>query len=205
MRIVLVLALFAFAADCEAQEITFRREVLPPPTTFAEMEQLKGPVSSGSCALPSVSLVVDSLKPIILSDSATLLVPGGWQALEQRPGDDEQDRTRLAGPADSRALIERERNGATGRHFLMYGNGEQPEGATCSIPRGQAGVIWTFYPPHPQDPSLRKYMALGSIITPAGRWYNVSLGAASATDQYQLASILTELMLLQSPVATAIH
>lgn len=205
MRIVLALALFAFAVDCEAQEITFQRDVLPAPTTFAGLEQLKGPVPSGPCTLPSMSLPVDSLKAITLGDSATLMLPSGWQTIDLRPSDDEHARTRLAGPGDSRVLIERERNGASGRHFLMYGSGERPEGATCSLPRGQAGAIWTFYPPNPQDSGIRKYTALGSIITPAGVWYSVTLATASAADQYQLASIVTDVMLLPSPVAAASH
>ena len=205
MRIVLLLALFAISVDCEAQEIIIRSEVLPPPTTFAALEQLKGPAPSGPCTLPSISLRVDSLKPITLGDSATLTFPSGWQTIELRPGDDEHVRTRLAGPGDGRVLIDRERNGATSRHFLMYGSGERPEGATCSLSRGQVGAIWTFYTPNPQDTGVRKYVALGSIITPAGSWYSVTVAAASTSDQHQLASIVTEVMLLPSQVAPATH
>jgi hypothetical protein len=205
MRILLALVLFAFGVDCDAQEIILRREVLPPPTTFAGLEQLKGPVPTGPCTLPSAPFTVDSLKAITLGDSATLMLPSGWQAIELRPSDDEHSRTRLAGPGDSRVLIERERNGATSRRFLIYGSGEQPEGMTCSLPRGRAGAIWTFYLPNPEDTGVRKYTALGSIITPAGLWYSVTLSTASAADEYQLASTVTEVMLLPAAVAPALH
>jgi hypothetical protein len=205
MRIQLVFCLFAFGVDCEAQDITVRPDVQPPPTTFASLQQLTGPLPSGPCTLPSISLAVDSLKPITLGDSASFMLPNGWQASELRPSDDGSVRTRLIAPGDSRILIDRELNGAISRHFIMYGNGERPEGATCSLPRGQAGAIWTFYAPNPQDASVRKYTALGSIITPAGSWYSVTVGASSAADQYQLASIVTEVMLRPSYVAPPAH
>jgi hypothetical protein len=97
-------------------------------------------------------------------------------------------------------LIERKRNGASGRSFLMYRNGEVPEGTTCSLERGQTGAIWSFYLPDPQDASgVRKYTAVGSVITPAGLWYGVMLTTSSVADQSRLASVLTELMLLPSP------
>ena len=200
MRILFVLALFALAVECEAQDIIIRRAELPPPTTFAGLKQLSGPLPSGPCAFPSVSLSVDSLSPIALGDSATLRLPPGWRTSPLHPSDDEHTRTRLAAPGDNRVLIERQRNGASGRHFLMYGSGELPEGATCSLERGQTGAIWTFYLPDPQDTTgVRKYVALGSVITPAGVWYSVTLWTSSAADQSRLASILTEAMLLPSP------
>jgi hypothetical protein len=200
MRIVLVLWLSALAVNCDAQDMVIRRDELPSPTTFAGLKQLEGPIPSEPCTFPPVSLSVDSLRPIALGDSATLLLPMGWQLKELRPSDDEQARTRLAGPGDGRVLIERQRNGATSRPFLMYGSGERPEGKTCSLVRGQMGAIWTFYLPNPQDTtSGRKYMAMGSVITSAGFWYSVTLSTSSGADQFRLAGILTEAMLLPSP------
>lgn len=200
MRILFVLPLFALAVECEAQDVVIRRVELPPPTTFAGLQQLRGPVPSGPCAFPSVSLSVDSLSPIALGDRATLRLPPGWQTSPLRPSDDVHTRTRLSAPGDSRVLVERKLNGAIGRQFLMYGNGERPEGTTCSLDRGQTGAIWTFYLPDPQNTnSLLKYTALGSIITPAGFWYSVTLWTSSVADQSRLASILTEAMLLPSP------
>ena len=196
MRILLVLALIALAGECEAQDVIGRMAELPPPTTFAGLQQLRGPVPSGPCVLPSVSLEVDSLSPITLGDSATLRLPPGWQTSPLHPNEDEHSRTRLAAPGDNRVLIERKHNGASGRPYLMYGSGELPEGTTCSLERGQAGAIWTFYLPNPQDTGVRKYNAFGSIITRGGLWYSVSLGTFSAADQSRLASILTEAMLL---------
>jgi len=199
MRIVLVLALFALAGDCEAQDVIIQRVELPPPTTFAGLKQLRGPLPSGPCTFPSVSLSVDSLSPIALGDSAILLLPNGWRS-SPLPNDDEYTTTRLAAPGDNRVWIERKRNGAVSRQFLRYGSGEQPVGTTCSLERGQTGAIWTFYPPDPRGTSgPRKYTAMGSIIRPAGFWYEVTLSTSSATDQSQLASILTEAMLLPSP------
>jgi hypothetical protein len=200
MRILLVLALFALAVESEAQDVIMRRVELPPPTTFAGLQQLSGPLPSGPCAFPSVSLSVDSLNPIALGDSATLRLPPGWRARPLLPSDDEHTQTRLAAPGDNRVLIERKRNGASSRQFLMYGSGERPEGMTCSLERGQTGAIWTFYLPDPQDTTgARKYAALGSIITSAGLWYSVALWTSSSADQSRLASILTEAMLLPSP------
>jgi hypothetical protein len=205
MRIVLVLALFGLAVDCEAQ-IIVRRVELPPPTTFAGLEQLRGPTPSGPCTFPPVSLSVDSLSPITLGDGATLRLPTDWRTSALRPSDDEHATTRLAAPGHNRVLIERKRNGATSRQYLMYRSGERPEGTTCSLKRGQTGAIWSLYLPDPQDTTgLLKYTALGSVITPAGFWYNVTLWTSSAADQSRLASVLTEAMLLPSPSAHATH
>jgi hypothetical protein len=204
MRMVLVLALLVIAPDCEAQDIVFRLDEQPAPTTFAGLEQLRGPAPSGPCTFPSLSLSVDSLRPVALADSASLLLPTGWQTRELNPNDDEHTRTRLAGPGDSRVLIERQHNGASSRPFLMYGIGERPEGMTCSLARGQMGAIWTLYLPNPQDTTgVRRYTALGSIINPAGFWYSVTLWTSSAAYQSQLAAVLTELLLLPSPTAQA--
>jgi hypothetical protein len=205
MRIALVLALFGLAVDCEAQ-IIVRRVELPPPTTFAGLEELRGPTPSGPCTFPPVSLSVDSLRPIALSDSATLRLPRGWQTRALHPSDDVHTITRLAAPGDSRVLIERKHNGATSRQYLMYRSGERPEGTTCSLEHDQTGAIWSLYLPDPQDTTgLLKYTALGSVITPAGFWYNVTLLTSSAADQSLLASVLTEVMLLPSPGAQATH
>ena len=200
MRILIVLALFAVAAMSEAQDtVLFRRVELPPPTTFAGLARLKGHQPSGPCTFPSVPLPVDSLSTITLGDSATLRLPPGWQTIALRPGDDAHTRTRLAVPSDNRVLIDRKRNGASGRPYLMYTTGERPEGATCSLERGQAGAIWSFYGPAPQNIiGPRRYTALGSVITPAGRWYSVTLSTSSAADQSRLASLLTEAMLVPS-------
>jgi hypothetical protein len=199
MRILFAVALFALAVECEAQDVIVRRVELPPPTTFAGLQQLPGPPPSGPCTFPAVSLPVDSLSPITLGDSAKLRLPPGWQTSPLHPSDD-QTYTRLAAPGDNRVLIERKRNGASGRSFLMYRNGEVPEGTTCSLERGQTGAIWSFYLPDPQDASgVRKYTAVGSVITPAGLWYGVMLTTSSAADQIRLASVLTQVMLLPSP------
>jgi hypothetical protein len=199
MRILFVLALFAFTIECGAQDVIFRRVELPPPTTFAGLKQLRGPLPSGPCRFPSVSLSVDSLSPLALGDSATLRLPPGWRTSPPLPSDDERTRTRLTAPGDNRVLIERKRNGAVSRSFLMYRSGEHPEGTTCSLERGQTGAIWTFYLPDPEDTTgVRKYAALGSVITPAGLWYGVTLSTSSAEDQSRLAGILTEAMLLPS-------
>jgi hypothetical protein len=202
---VLVLALFGLAVDCEAQ-IIVRRVELPPPTTFAGLEQLRGPTPTGPCKFPFVSLSADSLSPIALGDSATLQLPRGWRTSALRPSDDEHATTRLAAPGNNRVLIERKRNGATSRQYLMYRSGERPEGTTCSLERGQTGAIWTFYLPDPQDTTgVLKYTALGSVITPAGFWYNVTLLTSSVGDQSRLVSVLTEAMLLPSPSTHATH
>jgi hypothetical protein len=195
---VAMLLLFCFAVECEAQDVLVRRVELPPPTTFAGLQQLSGPMPSGPCTFPSVSLSADSLTAIVLGDSATLRLPPGWRNNPLGPTGDEHTRTRLVTPDDNRVSIERKRNGASSRDFLMYGTGERPQGTTCSLERGQTGAIWTFYPPNPQDTSVRKYGALGAVITPAGFWYSVSLWTSSVSDQSRLASILTEAMLLPS-------
>jgi hypothetical protein len=198
MRILLLVALVAFAVECEAQDIQIQRLELPPPTTFAGLQQLKGPAPSGPCAFRSVTLLVDSLNTIAVGDSTTLRLPRDWKTRPLLPGDDEYTHVRLAAPDDNRVRVQRERNGAHGRSFLMYRSGERPEGATCTVERGQAGAIWSFYPPDPQDTTTgsRKYTALGAVITPAGFWYSVSLWTSSAADQSRLASILTEALLL---------
>jgi hypothetical protein len=195
---VALLALFGLAVECEAQDVIVRRVELPPPTTFAGLKQLGGPVPTGPCTFPSVSLSADSVSPIILGDSVTLRLPRDWRTSPLGPSDDEHTRTRLVTSGDNRVSIERKHNGASSRNFLMYGNGERPEGTTCWVDRGQAGAIWTFYQPNPQDTSVRKYGAFGAIITPAGFWYSVSLWTSSVTDQSRLASILTEALLLPS-------
>jgi len=113
------------------------------------------------------------------------------------PGDDEYTHTRLASPGGIRVRMQRERNARPGRQFLMYKSGETPEGTTCTLERGQAGAIWSFYPPDPKDATgVPNYEALGSVVTPAGLWYSVSLPTSSGAEQSRLASILTEAMLL---------
>jgi hypothetical protein len=195
MRILFVLALSALAVTCEDPKFVFQK--LPPPTTFAGLRQLMGPPPSGPCAFPSVTLSADSLNPIALGDSATLRLPPGWQTGPLRPGDDEYTRTRLALPGGNRALIQRERNGAHGRSYLMYRPGVLAKGTTCTLERGQTGAIWSLYLPDPQDTtSVLKYPAIGAVITPAGFWYTVNLWTTSGADQSRLASILTEAMLL---------
>jgi hypothetical protein len=197
MRNLLLVGLIAFGVESEAQDIQIRRVDLPPPTTFAGLRQLPGPIPSGPCAFPSVALGVDSLNSIVLGDSTSLRLPPEWRTQPLLPGDDVYTHTRLATPGDNRARIEREVR-AHGRSFLMYPSGERPEGATCTVERGQAGAIWTFYAPNPHDPTTgaRNYTAFGAVITPAGFWYSVSLWTYSAADQSRLASILTEAMLL---------
>ena len=93
---------------------------------FEGLEQLRGPLPSGPCTFPPVSLSVDSLSPIALGDSATLRLPPGWRTSPLHPSDDEHTRTRLAAPGDNRVLIERQRNGASGHPCLMYGRQSAP-------------------------------------------------------------------------------
>ena len=192
MRILLVLALCALAVESEAQDAE-----QPLPTTFAGLRQLDGPQPSGLCFFPPVTVSEDSLKAITLGDSATLRFPPGWQTSPLLPGDDEPTSTRLALPGGNRALIRRERK-AHGRPYLTYRPGELAEGVTCSIARDQAGAIWSLYPPDPHDtPGGQKYIAVGDVITPAGFWYNIFLWTASSADQFRLAGVLTQAMLLQ--------
>ena len=193
MRILLVLALCALAVECEAQDAE-----QPLPTTFAGLQQLDGPQPSGLCFFPPVSMSADSLKAITLGDSATLRFPSGWQTSPLLPGDDEYTSTRLTLSGGSRVLIRRVRKVAHGRPYLTYRRGELAEGATCSLARDQAGAIWTLYLPDPQDTtSGQKYIAVGDVITPAGFWYNIFLWTASSADQFRLAGVLTQAMLLQ--------
>ncbi|MEA2760823.1 MAG: hypothetical protein QOD47_107 [Gemmatimonadaceae bacterium] len=195
MRILFVLALCAVALECERPDLVF--EQAPPPTTFVGLRQLMGPPPTGPCVLPSVRLLVDSLNPITLGDSATLRLPPGWQTSALHPRDDEYADTRLALPGGARILIQRQRNGARGRSYLMYRPGVLAKGTTCTLERAQTGAIWSRYRPDPQDTTrLLKYTALGAVVTPAGHWYSVSLWTASESDQSRLASILTEAMLL---------
>ena len=197
MRILLVLALSALAVETEAQDVRIRLpEPLPPPTTFAGLQKLPGQRPSGPCAFPSVTQSADSLRPIVLGDSATLRLPSDWQTSALRPGDHEDTDTRLELPDGNRARIRREHNGAHGRAFLEYRLGEVAEGTTCTIDRGQTGALWTLYLPNPQDTRVLKYSAFGDVMTPAGFWYSVMLSTTSAADQSRFASALTEAMLL---------
>lgn len=194
MRILLVLALSALALECERVDFVMQKS--PPPKTFAGLRNLPGPPPSGTCAFPSVTLSVDSLKPIVLGDSATLRFPPGWQMSPPRRGDDKYTDTRLALPGDNRVQIQRERDGR-GRSYMKYASGVDAQGTTCSLDRGQTGAIWSLYLPDPQDTTRAlKYVAFGSVMTPAGLWYRVFLSTTSAADQSRLASILTEAMLL---------
>jgi hypothetical protein len=197
MRILYVLAVLALAVECEAQDIRIRMaDPLPPPTTFAGLQQLMGPRPTGPCAFPSVTLSADSLSPIALGDSATLRFPPGWQTSPAHPGDHEYTDTQLALPGGNRARIRRERNGAHGRSFLEYRLGERPAETTCSLDRGQTGAIWSLYVPHPDTTRVLRYPAFGDIITPTGFWYSVTLWTTSAAERSRFASILTEAMLL---------
>lgn len=192
----LVLALSALAFDCKAQDVAIPREDLPP-TTFTGLRQLKGPQPTELCFFPSISMSVDSLKTIALSDSAILRFPADWQKSPLLPGDDEHTHTRLALPGGNRILIQRQRRVAHGRPYLMYRPDELAEGTTCSIARDQAGAIWSFYQPDPADTTgALKYTALGDVITPAGFWYTVLIWTTSAAEQFRLADILTQAMLL---------
>jgi hypothetical protein len=197
MRILFVLAVLALAVECEAQDVRIRMaEPLPPPTTFAGLQQLQGARPSGPCAFPSVTLSADSLSSIVLGDSATLRLPRGWQKNPPRPGDHEDTDTQLALPGGSRARIRRELNGAHGRSFLEYRLGEHPAETTCSLDRGQTGAIWSLYVPHPDTTRALRYPAFGDFITPAGFWYNVTLWTTSDADRSRFASIISEAMLL---------
>lgn len=198
MRILFVVAVLALAVECEAQDIRIRMaDPLPPPTTFAGLQQLHGVRPSGPCAFPSVTVPADSLSSIVLGDSATLRLPAGWQTSSPGPGDHEDTDTRIAIPGGSRVRIRRERNGAHGRSFLEYRLGERVDETTCSVERGQIGAIWSRYVPHPDTTRVLRYPAFGDVITPAGSWYSMTLWTTSDADRSRLASILTEAMLLQ--------
>jgi hypothetical protein len=191
MRILLLLALFAFAVECEAQAVEQRL-----PTTFGGLRQLHGPQPSELCLFSPVTMSEDSSKAIVLGDSATLRLPSGWQTSPLQPGDDEYTLTRLVLPGGNRVLIRRERK-VHGRPYLMYRPDELAEGTTCSLARDQAGAIWSLYPPDPHaTPGVQKYIAIGDVITPAGLWYSITLWTTSSADQFRLAGILTEAMLL---------
>jgi hypothetical protein len=195
MRILLVLTLFALAVEVEAQDAE-----RPLPTTFASLQQLDGPQPSGLCFFPPVTMSKDSSKAIALGDSAMLRFPSGWQTSPLLPGDDEYTSTRLALPGGNRALIRRERKVAHGRPYLTYRAGQLAEGTTCSLARDQAGAIWSLYLPDPQDTTaIQKYIAVGDVITPAGFWYNIFLWTTSSADQFRLAGVLTQAMLLPQP------
>jgi len=186
----------------EAQEILIRRAVSPPPVTYQGLLKLKGTAPSGPCRFNPASLPADSLMPVALGDSATLRLPSGWRIRAPMQGDDAYTHLRLDVEDAGRVRIERERYGGRGRHSLMYKNGERPEGTTCAVDRGQPGAIWTFYLPDPADAGYRfPYIAMGALMTPAGRWYNLSLQTTTAAEQSRLAGMLTELMLL--PQASA--
>jgi hypothetical protein len=197
MRILLMLAMLALAVECEAQDIRIRMaDPLPPPTTFAGLQELHGTRPTGPCAFPAVTLSADSVSPIALAESATVRVPRGWQTSAFRTGDHEDTDTQLALPGGNRARIRRERNGAHGRSFLEYRLGEHPEETTCSVEHGQTGAIWSLYAPHPDTTRDLRYPAFGDVITPAGSWYSVTLWATSDAERSRLVNILTEAMLL---------
>ena len=194
MRILFVLALSALPLACE--RVDFKMDPSPPPTTFAGLQKLPGPPPSGPCALPSVTLLVDSLKPIVLGDSATMRFPSLWKISKPVPGDDKYTDVRLALPGGNRVQIQRERDGR-GRSWMKYPSKVDAKGTTCSLDRGKTGAIWSLYLPDPQDTTRAlKYVAFGSVMTPTGRWYRVFLSTTSAADQARFASILTEAMLL---------
>lgn len=193
----LLLAVVSMVGRGEAQEILIRRAVSPPPVTYHELLKLKGTAPSGPCRFNPGSDPSDSLIPVALGDTAMLRLPSAWRIRAPMQGDDEYTHLRLDVANAGSVRIERERNGARGRHFLMYKNGERPEGTTCAVDRGQAGAIWTFYLPDPADAGHRfPYIAMGAFITPAGRWYSLSLQTTTVVEQSHLAGMLTESMLL---------
>ena len=135
---------------------------------------------------------------IALPDTSHLLLVAGWQEQPLLDGDQGHTEARLAGPADARISISRKRNGAQGRHFLIYRSGVVPEGRVCWVQEGSAGAIWASYEPDPGVPdALRPFVGFGELMTPAGRWYSVTVSARTAQDRDRAASTITALFLRQ--------
>jgi hypothetical protein len=198
VRCLLVPVLLGAVPVCQAQQILIRRQVLPPPTTFVGLKQLRGPEPTGPCHLPAATLSPDSVTSIALSDSSTLHFPQGWREVSGFSVDSEVGRTVVAGPGESRVRILRERNGAVGRHYQGDEHGDPRPGVTCEVDRGDVGAIWTFYAPDSVQVTWpRPYLAFGEIITPRGSRYTLTLSAHTSDERAQMVAIVTEAGLQQ--------
>lgn len=177
MRVLPVLTCLLAPIHASAQ-VLIRRVVTPPPTTFAALTGLQGFGPSPACRWEIPALNASQLRPIALPDSTSVRVSDGWQRLEPVTGED-PGATRLVAPDSSRVRILRERNGSTGKSYPMYRNNTIPTGETCSIEQGQAGIVWTFYEPDPDNSLPRPYFAYGEVMTPAGKWYRLMVSGVS--------------------------
>ena len=172
--------------------------ITPLPTTFAGLQLLPGPSPSGPCEVSSPPPDTVAVTSISLPDTSHLLLVAGWQQQPLVEGDQGHTEARLAGPADARISISRMRNGAQGRHFLIYRSGVLPEGRACWVRGGSAGAIWASYEPDPGVPDdPRPFLAFGELITPAGRWYRLTVSSRTAQDRDRAASTITALFLRQ--------
>jgi hypothetical protein len=198
MKALSLILICVFSPACLAQDVLVRPVIKPAPVSLAELKTLPGHVPSVSCDFETLPLDSTKLSRITLKDSATLMLAKGWNRLPAHESDVGFDVTRIAPLGKARARIQRERNGAKGRAFLMYRSGDTPEGYTCFVQRGEVGAIWTFYDPDPgENESPLRFGVFGDVMTPARRWYRVSAFSATPDEREYVAKMFTELLMLQ--------
>ena len=192
MRILIVALACLSPANVAAQDIMIRRVVKPPPVNLSELIAVPGPAPQGICPFEPANLETSDSARLMLGDTAALDLPMGWQRRPPHELDAGFDAVRLGAPDGSRIRIERERNGARGRSFTMYRSGEVPTGESCVLDLGEVGAIWTFYEPDPGvDDNPLPFLAFADILTPARRWYRISINSESAEQRLQTARVVT--------------
>jgi hypothetical protein len=199
VRPVCLMLLVALSSSAAAQEILIRSVVRPPPVTLEGLKLLQGTPPTGPCSLPSPQPALVPAQHVELPDTSRLELAAGWR---QRPLVEVNQGlidVRLEAPDGAAVHLLRKRNGAHGRTFWVYRNGENAKGTTCTVQADSVGAIWNLYEPDPSAPPSirRRYGAFGEVVTPAGRWYGVTVWSTSISDRDRAASTITALLLRQ--------
>jgi len=189
-----------------APPILIRRALTPSPTTLAALLALYRqapqreplPAELPQCRLPDVSPAGDWVTLEGPDDGFRLRLPPGWRTRPRSDSGFGGPETVLEDSAGSRIRVARTL-GEQGRPFLAKlqtnrPSAELPHTGPCQVGPGPAGSFWTLYAPDSGATSggLARHIALGDVITTAGRRYNVSVGASSAEERDRLVRIASE-------------
>lgn len=196
----LLAVLWVAGASTATAQVQIRQVHREPPTTLEALHALPGPVPTAPCDLPAPHTFPVARTRVPLPDSTTLPIPADWRVRPRHPDEIGFVDRRFETADEARIGLERQRNGAVGRGYLVYRSGAAPQGAVCSLRRDPAGAIWSLYPPDPDDADEeRRFLAFGDVVTPDGRWYSLRVSARDVATRDRAAGAISALLL--EPVA----
>jgi len=173
--------------------------VTPEPANIAELRRKNRLEPMEQCDLARVSLPAGTTTASVPDGTMMVNLPADW-SLFKTDTPFFYPRARFRNHADNYVEITHVKTGNSSRKYLMIRKDiaiRMKPARECEVSNDIAGSIWTFYefPPVGNGPAATTYRAMADAVTPAGRRYDLEVGASSIPERDSLVALVSDAIL----------